>query len=484
MDTKVNVLTDCENELDVTLNYDEIKGDIDRAYKEEGKTIQIPGFRKGKAPIGMLKRMYGEAIEYKATEKIANDNFWKIVDEQKLQPISTPSMTDIDFVPGEKLSFKVKYEVKPKLELKDYKGLEIEKPIFKVKDESIESEVTLALKSKAEFKETDKVENEDYRVTVDLQRIDDEDNPIEGNISKDMVLDLSEEKINPQIKENIIGKKAGDKFEFSFTDEHSTAPEKKGEVFKYEGVINKVEKMELPEATEELLLELSQNKAKTLEEFKSTIRESYEQYFESQSDSIYTNGLLNKIVENNDFEAPKGYIANLLENMIKQEKENAKRQNSPVFTDEEYKLQLAQRAEWTAKWQIISENIIEAEQLKVEEKDLEELAEKEAAKIGISKEKLMGYYKSSGRDAQLLDEKVFNFLKEQNPAVEIDAEEQAKKHKENAENEEKKSAKKSSTKKKDDTEVKSAKKSAAKKSEETEEDEKKTTKKTSKKSEE
>ena len=163
MDTKVNILTDCEHELEVTLSYDEIKGDIDKAYKEEGKTIQIPGFRKGKAPLAMLKRMYGDAIEYKASEKIANDRYWKIVDEQKLEPISAPSMTNLDFQPGEKLAFSVKYEVKPKLELKDYKGLEIEKPIFKVKDESIENEVKLALKSKAEFvhfdDEDDKFDN-------------------------------------------------------------------------------------------------------------------------------------------------------------------------------------------------------------------------------------------------------------------------------------------------------------------------------------
>ncbi|MBI9071024.1 MAG: trigger factor [Melioribacteraceae bacterium] len=483
MESKVNILTDCEHELEVTLNYDEIKGDIDRAYKEEGKTIQIPGFRKGKAPLAMIKRIYGDAIEYKATEKIANDHFWKIVEKEKLEPISTPSMNDLDYQPGEKLSFKVKFEVKPKLELKDYKGLEIEKPIFTVKDDSIESEVKIALKSKSEFAEAEKVENEDYRVTVDLQRMDEENNPIEGNISKDMVLDLSEEKINPQIKENTIGKKVGEKFEFTFTDEHSTAPEKTGEVFKYEGLINKIEKMVLPEATEELLLELSQNKAKTLDEFKATIRENYEQYFTSQSDSIYTNTLLNRIVENNDFEAPQGYVDNLLKNMIEQEKEQAKRQNMPALTDEQYKEQLSQRALWTAKWQIISENIIAVEEIKVEDKDLEELAEKEAAKIGISKEKLMGYYKSSGRAAQLLDEKVFDFLKEQNPAIEIDAEEQAKKME--AENK-KKTAKKSTEKKKaetkeDEAPKKAVKKRVTKKSEETEEE---NTTKTSKKSEE
>ena len=158
----MNQLSDSQQEVEVNLNYDEILPEINDAYDEERKTITIDGFRKGKAPMGMIKKLYGEAIEYKASEKIANKKFWDAVDQQNLKPISTPQMMDLDFVPETKLFFKVKYEIKPKLNLKNYKSLEIEKPIFKIKDGEVEREIDFLLKPHFKFEAADKIENTNY----------------------------------------------------------------------------------------------------------------------------------------------------------------------------------------------------------------------------------------------------------------------------------------------------------------------------------
>ena len=90
----------------------------------------MPGFRKGKVPLNMIKKMYGDALEYEASEKVANSRFWDVAKEKELNPIGQPQMTDIKFNPGEDLSFKVKFEILPELEVKDYKNLEIEIPEF------------------------------------------------------------------------------------------------------------------------------------------------------------------------------------------------------------------------------------------------------------------------------------------------------------------------------------------------------------------
>ena len=91
METKVNVLSDSEHELEVKLNYSEIQSEIEEAYKKERKSISMPGFRKGKVPISMLKKVYGDAIEYKASEDIANKKYWDVVKEKDLKPISMPT---------------------------------------------------------------------------------------------------------------------------------------------------------------------------------------------------------------------------------------------------------------------------------------------------------------------------------------------------------------------------------------------------------
>lgn len=442
MEVKINEVSAGVNEIEVELTYDEIKPEIDEAYQEERKTISIDGFRKGKAPMQFIKKMYGEAIEYKASEKIAQKKFWDVADEKGLKPISAPQLTDLDFVPFEKLSFKIKYEVKPKLSLKDYKGLEVEKPIFKVKDEEVENEIKYIYKANGKFEPAELVENENYKITCDLERTNVE-NEAEAQKSKGIQIDLSDPKVNEEITKNAIGKKVGDKFSFTFVDEHKHGEETHRQEFAYEAEITKIEKFVNPEENEEFFKKISKDKATTLAEFKAELLGNIESYYKSQSEQIYMNSLLNKIVENNDFPAPPGFTQSVLKQFVEMEKENSKRYHNHEFNEKEAENQLKPRAEWNAKWRIILENIAEAENLKVDESELEELAKKEAESTGISVAKLVKYYKDSNREELLLEDKVVKFLTENNKAKEVDAEEKAKAEKVEGEKKEKKSKKKS-----------------------------------------
>ncbi len=426
METKVNVLSNTEHELEVKLEYDEIKDEIMDAYKKERKTISMPGFRKGKVPIPMLKKVYGEAIEYKASEDIANKKFWDIVKEQDLKPVSAPQMTKLDFTMNSPLEFSVKYEVKPVLELKGYTNLEIEKPIFKVHDEDIEAEVNNLLKSKATYKVDDVIEDNNYRITVDLQRVDKDGKEVEGSKSENMVIDLSDPKVNAEIVKNSKKKKVGDTFQFTFVDEHMHGDHVHKEEYIYTATIKKIEKIVIPELTEQYIEEISGKKAKTVEDLKKITRENYEKYYADQSEKVYNNNLLEEIVKNNDFEPSKSYVDIILKRLVEAEKRNAQQYNIPNIDENVLKQNLLPKAEWNAKWQIIMENIAEKEKLTVEDADLEALAKEEAEKTGISVNKLVKYYKDSGRSEALLEEKVLKFLQEKNKAVEVDPEEKEK----------------------------------------------------------
>ncbi len=447
MESKVNVITDTEHELEVQLEYSEIKNEIDEAYRKERKSITMPGFRKGKVPLPMLKKVYGEAIEYKASEDIANKKFWDVVKEQDLKPISMPQMTDLDFQLNQSLSFKVKYEVKPVLNVKKYTGLEIEKPVFKVKDEDITAEVNNMLKSKAEFELAEIVEGNNYRITVDLQRVDEDGKDIEGSKSENMVIDLSDSKVNENIVKNAQNKKLGEEFEFSFTDKHMHGDHEHIEEYNYLAVVKKIEKIVMPKETEELIQQLSGKKAKTVEELSNFTKDNYEKYYSDQSNRIFDNSLLAEIVKNNDFDPPKGYVETVLERLIETEKQNAKQYKQPIPDEKVLRENLKDKAAWNAKWQIIMENIAAKEKIEVTDADLEETAKEEAEKIGIPVEKLVKYYKDTNRKDSLIEEKVYKFLKENNKAVEVDPDEKAKEAKLKKEKEAKESKKKSEDKK-------------------------------------
>ena len=426
MEVNINQPKADQQEIDVTLSYQEIQPEIEEAYRKESKSIAIDGFRKGKAPMSIIKKLYGEAIEYKASEDISIKKFWDIVEEKQLKPISAPQLLDLNFVPGEKLSFKVSFEVKPKLELKDYKGIEIKKPIFKFTDDDVKKEIDQMLKSYYTFEPADQVTDFNYRITVNLKRVDENGNLIIGQSTDNIVIDLSDEKVNPQIKENALNKKLNETFNFDFVDEHYHGEELHREEYHYQAVITKIEKSTPPELTEELIKKISKNKASNYDELFSFVKKGFEDYYSRQTEEIVINSLLDKVVKNNDFTPPQGYVQDLLKRMIESEKENAKRYKQPEVDEEQLREYLQPRAEWTAKWLIFLENLAEVENIKVEEKELEELAQKESEQTGISVAKLLKYYKDTYRSDMLLEEKVINFLKENAKIVEVDAADEVK----------------------------------------------------------
>lgn len=446
MEKTVNKISDYENEIEVSLGYDEIKPEIDEAYKKERKNLTHPGFRKGKVPPSILKNVYGDAIEYKASEDIANKKFWDIVNDEEKKPISTPLLTDLNFEPGSKLSFKVKYEVMPTLELKDYKGIEVDKPVFKVKDEDVEKEIEHLMKTNASFEDAEVIEDDTYKITTNLQRVDEKDNPMEGSRSENIEIDLGAPTVNPEIVEAAKGKKVGDTFNFTFVDEHKHGEETHKEEFKYLAEVTKIQKIKLPEADEEFVQKISNKKAKTLDEFRAQIRDNFEKYFEGQSENIFSNTLLNKLVENNDFTPPPGYVDSLFNRLLEYEKQNAQKNKTPNFNEETVKEQLKPRSVWNAKWQILLDNIAKAENITVEDSDLMELAEKEAASIGLPAEKLVDFYKQNNRTEALLEEKVLKFLKENAKVNEVDPEKEKAKSEKKAEPKKKAPAKKSTAK--------------------------------------
>jgi trigger factor len=429
LEVKVSQLATDQQEVEVSLTYAEIQPEIQEAYREESKKIAIDGFRKGKAPIGVIKKLYGEAIEYKATEDISTKKFWDAVDQENLKPISTPQLLDIDFVPGSKLVFKVKYEIIPKLDLKDYLGLEVEKPIFKFTDDDVEKEIEFMFKPHEKFEAAELVENTGFRITVNLQRIDETGVPMTGPKSENILIDLNDEKVNSSIKESAVGKKVGDTFEFTFTDEHFHGEELHKEEFRYVADVTKIEKKNRPEVTEELIKKVSHNKASNLDELKEQISKNISDYYSKQSEDTVTNALLDKVVKNNDFSAPKGYVETVHKRMVEAEKENAKRYKMPNFDESGVSEYYKPRAEMNAKWQIVMQNIAEVENIKVEDAELEEAANKESEQTGISVAKLIKYYKDTNRTDFLLEDKVISFLKSKAVIKEIDAAEKAKEHK-------------------------------------------------------
>lgn len=425
MEYQVNEINASEKEVEIKLSYDEIKESIENEVMKQTKNIQVPGFRKGKVPKNILKKMFGDALEYEAADKVATEFFWKVVDEKDLRPIGKPAMTSLDFEPEKHLTFKVKYETIPDINVKNYKDIEIEIPDFVVTDEEVQKEIEYIIKANQTTETADEIgEDRNFRIEVEINRTDEQGNILPDTKPEKLTIDLTNEQIHPQIVENSKGKKVGESFSFHFTDERKQEnsdgnEEEITENYYYTAKILSIKKVIFPELNEELVKKVTKDRLSDVEAFKDEIKKDIQKYYDQRVEEITRSRLLSEIIKNNDFAPPQTLVNNILEEYLKSE-ENYSKQNKIPFNREEARNRLFKSAENEVKWYLIKEQIQKAENISVTEDELKEFAQKEAEQTGLPLEKIMNYYKTSNQVERIIDEKLFDFLKANNKIKRVD----------------------------------------------------------------
>ncbi|MGB5847734.1 MAG: trigger factor [Ignavibacteriaceae bacterium] len=427
MELNVKELSVSENEIEISLKFDDVKNDIEAEVKKQTKNILLPGFRKGKVPKNILKKRFGDSLEYEASEKIANKQFWEIAKEKNLNPIGQPTMTDFDFKPGEDLNFKVKYEVVPQIELKDYTDQKIEIPDFKIKDSDVEKEIDHQVRANKSLEEAEVVgDDNNFLLDVLVYRLNDKGESENENGEK-LEIDLTSEGVNKEILENSKAKKVGESFSFSF-DEERTVKNDKGEEekvkenYNYKVEIKGIRKIILPELNEEFIKKITKDKVSNEADLKKEVKKDIENFYEAKVEEILRGTLITTLIKNNEFTPPSTLVNNILEELVKNEEEYLKKQGHPKVNTNELKERLKTTAENDVKWFLIKSALLKKENISVTDDEIKELAEKDAEKTGIPTEKLLTYYKNSGQNEKILDQKLFEFLKEKNNVEKLDPE--------------------------------------------------------------
>jgi len=439
LEFKVNDISQSEKEVEVSLSYDEIRNEIDREVKKEVSKIQVPGFRKGKVPKQILKQRFGDTLEFEASEKVANSKFWQLAKENDLRPIGQPVMTDLDFKIEKDFKFKVKYEVIPEIEVKDYTGQLIEVPDLNVKPDDVEKEIDNILRSNSVQEDADSVGDDiNYLLDVELTRVNEDGQQAAESKPEKMQIDLSNENVHIDIKENSKGKKVGEKFKFHFHDERMVQnkdgqEEKVVEHFDYEVLLLGIKKIVLPELNEELIKKVTKDRLSTETELRNEIEKKIQNYYDQRADEFTRNRLISLIITKNDFTPPSFMVESILDEMVKSEEERLKKQGMKKVDTKYLKEYLQPSALNEVKWYQLKNEIQKKENLEVTDKELEELAAKDAEKTGLPVDKLINYYKSSNQTERMLDQKLFSFLKEKNEIKKVNPDKLAKQQKEEIE---------------------------------------------------
>lgn len=397
--------------MEFVVAQEEVKPHLDKAYKKVRSELFLPGFRKGHVPLAMIKQRIGKQVEADAIEDLSNELFKKAVEERNIQPIGQPHLHNLDYKPGEAATIKIHYEVLPEIEPRDYVGVEVQQSKYEVDEDDVEREIEMFVRSRQTYESADRALDDNYHVTIDMQKVDEHGVPLIGMINKGVVVRLYSEKTSRELKAELLNMSTGDEKIVELTYHDGTGEEK---IDRMLVTVHDVQRVVVPEATDEFIATMSKGEVKTIAQWREVIRENSQKRFDEHARISMEQQLIDEIVKRNDFDVPPSLVKNIQDDYIARVKKQYEERKVRTPIDEKaIREEHHADAIWQARWLLLREAIIKKEKIEIADADVEERAEAEALQTGIAKERLIQFYKQSEELARnLLAEKVIRFLVE------------------------------------------------------------------------
>ncbi|QQO07515.1 trigger factor [Breznakiella homolactica] len=303
--------------LTITIPKDEVLAQYGGLLADYSKNIQIPGFRKGKVPREVLERKFGDALKDEAMGRIMEKGVQEIFEAEDFPedarplPYSTPQVQDepkLDL--GQDLVFSVQYDVLPKVDVKDWKGIEIEVPDVKVEDEDISRELEAVRERNALVidKDDSAPAAKDDVVTVDYTELGEDGQPVSGGERQDYVFTLGTGMNVFKFDDEVTGMKKGETKEFdkTYADDFDD-PVLAGKTKKIKVTLKAVKEKKLPDLDDDLAQDVNE-KFNTLDDLKKNIRERLEKNLDNRTRELKINNLLEKILEKTEVIVPESMM--------------------------------------------------------------------------------------------------------------------------------------------------------------------------------
>ena len=410
---KIEKLENSSVKLTVTIGKADVAASYNEVVAKYAKNIQIPGFRKGKVPVSVLERKYGDALKNDAVSEIVEKALGDIFEEMDKNksddrplPYSQPTIDDIPLLDTTKdLTFAVKYDVFPQVEVKNFDGIEIKVPEVKITDDDLKEELEAIRQRNAMVldKKDDEAVAKDDIVTVNYCELDDKDAEIAGSQRQDFVFTVGTEQNIYKFDNEIVGMKKGETKDLT--------KEVDGENKKVRVTVTAVKVRNVPELDDELAQDVS-DKYNNLEDMKNDIKKNLETALENKLKEIKSNSLLEQLVEKNPVELPASMVKAELDSrfrMMAQQFQTTTEQLEKMLTSagqkkEDMLTQWTGDAEKMLKSRIIVESLLKEKDISVTAEEIEAEYEKIAAGAGVSVEEVKKHYEDPRSKEYLEDE--------------------------------------------------------------------------------
>ena len=391
--------TENKNEVKLTFNIEAEKFEeaMKKVYAKTAKYFNIPGFRKGKAPMQLVERQYGSAIFYEdAFNELVPDIYDEAIKENKVEAVSRPNIDIVQMEKGKELIFTATVETKPEVELGKYKGIEIKKIEYNTTDKDIEHELghMAERNSRLVSIEDRPVEKGDITTIDFVGSVDGVE--FEGGKAENHELEIGSNTFIPGFEDQIIGMKIDEvkDIKVKFPDDYfSKDLAGKDAVFKV--TLHEIKKKELPKIDDEFAKDVSE--FDTLDELKNSIKEKLDTEntekakYETEEEAIKT------VCDNTKLDIPNGMIELEIDNMIKDMENRLSYQGLNLNqylqimgkTETEIRDNFKEQAERNIKSRLVLEAIVKAEKIEATPEEIDEKIKEMAKQYGRKEDELL-----------------------------------------------------------------------------------------------
>ena len=366
--------------LEFTMEAEEFSKALDKAFEKNQKHFKVPGFRNGKVPRNVVEKVYGEGVLYESIiEDTVDEEYLKAVKENNLEIVARPELDIKQIGSGKDFIYTITTYVKPEINVKQYKGLEIKKVEAKVAAADVNAEIEKVREKNAVVEE---ITNRALK-SGDISNIDFEGFcdgvAFEGGKAEKFDLTIGSNQFIPGFEEQLIGMKIGEEREINvkFPEEyHSKDLAGKDSMFKVK--LNSIKEKKLAKIDDEFAKDVSE--FQTLDEYKKDLKAKLLEAKKKQAEAEKETEVITKLVENVEGDIPDGMVETEIDNMLEQFNQNLAYQGLDIekyceymgSSKEKFRETLKPNALRDVKLKLALEFVKKAENVTVEEKDIDD----------------------------------------------------------------------------------------------------------------
>ena len=408
----------CRRELELEIPAEEVSKKIESVAKEFARLASVPGFRRGKAPVSLIRRRFADDIKGEVVQSLVPERVEKAVAEQKLTPVSQPKVDKLDFNEGQPLKFRAVFEVMPEFELDDYKNLSFEMPTMDITEEDVKKTLEEMRERAATFVpvEARAIRDGDFAQVKLLGTPEGGGDPLRAD---SVLCHIGAEETMGPFNTNLKGASAGEhkNFDVEYPADYPD-PKLAGKKYHYAVEVLGIKTKKLPELNDDFAKDVSD--AATLEELKKKIREGLEHQRDHKHKELLHEKVLSELVKMHDFPVPESLVEHQMDVRLERVVRSLAAQGvDPRAVNVDWvtlRRRQEERARDDVKAELIVDRIATAENIDVNEEELTRELEHMASHGGESVEALRARLTKQGAldrmKAKLRSDKTLDWLAE------------------------------------------------------------------------